>query len=104
MYGRVTRLEGSPEQVEQGTEYIRDTILPAARQIEGFRGIVALADRESGKALTVTLWETEEAMRASEEAANRLRAEAAKALGSTIVGVERYEVTLSEVPAAAGGP
>lgn len=101
MYGRITRLEGSPEQIEEGTEYIRQTILPAARRIEGFRGVLNLADREGGKGLTITLWETEEAMRASEEAADRLRGEAAEALGARIVGVERYEVTISEVPAAA---
>ena len=101
MFGRITRLEGSPDQIEQGTDYIRQTILPAARQIDGFRGVLNLADREGGKGMTITLWETEEAMRASEEAGDRLREEAANALGATVVGVERYEVTLSEVPATA---
>lgn len=97
MYGRVTRLEGSPEQIEEGTEYVRTTILPGAREIEGFRGIINLTDAATGKGMTVTLWETEEAMRASEEKANRLRDEAARALGATVVGVERYEVTISEM-------
>jgi heme-degrading monooxygenase HmoA len=101
VFGRITRLEGSPEDIAQGIEYVRQTILPAARQIEGFRGLLNLADRESGKGLTITLWETEEAMRASEAAADRMRDEAAAALGTAIVGVERYEVTLSEVPATA---
>lgn len=101
MFGRVTYLEGSPEQMEEGIEYLRQTIIPAARQIDGFRGVLNLTDRAKGKGLTVTLWETEEAMRASEEEANRLRDEAAQALGATIAGVERYEVTISEVPATA---
>lgn len=99
MFGRVTQLEGSPDQIDEGTEYIRETILPAARELDGFRGILNLTDRTAGKGLTVTLWETEEAMRASEEKANRLRDDAAKAIGGTITGVERYEVTISEVPA-----
>ena len=97
MYGRVTRLEGSPDQIEQGNEFMEQTILPAARQLEGFRGVLSLTDRANGRGLTVTLWETEEAMQASEEAANRLRDEAARAFGGTIVGVERYEVTFSEL-------
>ena len=101
MYGRVTVLEGSPEQIGEGTEYVRQTILPAARQIDGFRGILSLTDQSRGKGLTITLWETEEAMRASEEQADRMRDEAARALGATIAGVERYEVTLSELTAAA---
>jgi len=36
-------------------------------------------------------------MRASEEAANRLRSETADAAGETVAGVERYEVTFAEV-------
>ena len=97
MYGRVTRLEGSPDQIEQGNEFMEQTILPAARQLEGFRGVLSLTDRANGRGLTVTLWETEEAMQASEEAGNLLRDEAARAFGGTIVGVDRYEVTFSEL-------
>lgn len=97
MYGRITFLEGSSEQIDAGTEYVRGTILPAARELDGFRGILSLSDRESGKGLTITLWETEEAMRASEEKANRMRDEAAQALGGSIAGVERYEVTINEL-------
>jgi heme-degrading monooxygenase HmoA len=101
VFGRITHIEGAPDQIDQGTEYVRQTILPAARQLDGFRGVLSLADRAAGKAMTITLWETEEAMRASEEAANRMRDDAATALGARIAGVERYEVTISEVPATA---
>ena len=97
MHGRVTRIEGSPEQVDRGNEYVEGSVLPAARQMDGFRGILSLIDRENGRGLTVTLWESEEAMRASEERADRLRDDAAQAMGGTIAGVERYEVTLSEL-------
>jgi uncharacterized protein YbjQ (UPF0145 family) len=47
--------------------------------------------------LGITFWESEEAMRASEEAADRMREETAEAGGDTIAGVERYEVGLFEV-------
>jgi hypothetical protein len=58
----------------------------------------------NGKQPTITLWETEAALRASEEAANRLRPKAADALRASIASVERYEVVVSEVkaPAPAG--
>jgi heme-degrading monooxygenase HmoA len=97
MFGRVTRLEGSPEQMAAGEDYVKGTILPAARQLDGFRGVLSLTDREGGKGLTITFWETEEAMRASEERANQLRDEAAQALSATVAGVERYEVTVNEL-------
>ncbi len=59
--------------------------------------MIALVDRHSGKTLGITFWESEEAMRASEEVANRLREESAEAGSGTIAGVERYEVGLFEV-------
>ena len=43
----------------------------------------------------MTLWESEEAMSASEEEANNLRSEVADALGTQMVGVERYEVAVA---------
>lgn len=58
---------------------------------------MGLADRGSGKVLAVTLWENEEALRASAEAANRLRSDSAEAAGESVVAVEEYEVLFSEV-------
>ena len=40
-------------------------------QLDGYEGAYLLADRNSGTSVAITLWESEEAMRASEEAANR---------------------------------
>ena len=97
MYARVSVLEGPPEQVDEGVRQAKEVVLPRGRQIEGFKGMIALADRQSGKTLGITFWESEEAMRTSEEEANRLREESAEAGGATIAGVERYEVGLFEV-------
>ena len=98
MYARVSTLEGPPELIDEGLRQVREVVLPGARHIDGFKGMIALADRQSGKTLGITFWESEEAIRASEEAANRLREESAEAGGGTIAGVERYEVGLFEVP------
>jgi heme-degrading monooxygenase HmoA len=51
-----------------------------------------MGDRETGKLVSVTLWESEEALRASEEAADQLRADAADRTGGAIASVERFEV------------
>lgn len=75
----------------------REQILPVARLHDGFEGIYILFDRETGKSITITLWESEEDMQASEEAANRARSESAESAGETVVGVERYEVALREL-------
>jgi heme-degrading monooxygenase HmoA len=102
MFARVTTYEGPPEQLDQGIKHSRERILPAVRNIAGFSGVLFLADRQTGKAHTITLWESEQAMRDSEEEAGRFRQESAEAGGETIAGVERYEVAILEVSLAGG--
>lgn len=97
MFARVSTFQGSPDQTAEGIRVAREQILPAARLQEGFKGIYLLFDRESGRSLSITLWETEDDMRASEEAARRARGESAEAAGDVVVGVERYEVALEEL-------
>lgn len=94
MFARVSTFQGSPDQTAEGIRVTREQILPAAKLMDGFKGIYLLYDRESGKSLSVTLWETEVDMRASEEAANRVRVQSAEASGEKVINVERYEVAL----------
>jgi heme-degrading monooxygenase HmoA len=95
MHARVSKLEGPPEQVNELGRIVAEWVAPALTQLDGFRGILALADRQSGNVEVVTLWESEEALRQSEEAADQLRGDTARAAGGAIAGVERYEVVLS---------
>ena len=94
MYARVSKLEGSPEQVDELERIAAEWIAPSLTQIEGFRGILALASRQSGEVQLVTLWESEEALRQSEEDADQLRDATAQAVDGEIARVERYEVVL----------
>jgi heme-degrading monooxygenase HmoA len=75
-------------------------VLPALRQQDGFCGALVLIERASGKVLGLTLWESEQAMNATEEAAYWLRVFSAEAAGGMITDVERYEVIFSEVKGA----
>ncbi len=97
MFARISTFQGPPDQTAEGIRVAREQILPAARLQEGFLGIYLLYDRESGRSLSITFWESEEDMKASEEAALRARTESAEAAGEVIVGVERYEVALQEL-------
>jgi len=56
-----------------------------------------LVDRQSGKAIAITLWEDEQALHASEERANELRAAVAEEMhASEQPSVSRYEVAVFE--------
>ena len=98
MFARATVVEAAPTEAERGIEVVTREVFPEARKLDGFQGIFGAVDRESGKMLTFTLWESEEAMRASEEAANQLRGRATEQLAQAKTTVERYEVFLAEVP------
>ncbi len=95
MFARVSTYQGSPQQIDEGLDHARQNILPRVQGLDGFEGVYYLVDRQSGKALSITLWGSEEAMHASEEEANQLRGESAEAAGATVEGVERYEVAIS---------
>lgn len=97
MHARVTTVQTPPDSVDESLQVVREQVLPRARQIPGFKGVLSLVDRETGKGITATLWESEEAMRASDEAADSLRGQAVGAVeGSELVSVERYEVAIDE--------
>jgi heme-degrading monooxygenase HmoA len=100
MHARVNTIEGSPDRIDDLTAHIQEQTLPQLRQMEGFEGFVALGDRQSGKVLGVAFWESEEALRATEEAVSEVRGGAAGAAGGTVAGVEEYEVLVNEAPSA----
>ena len=97
MFARVSTLQGPADKIDEGIKAVNEQILPAAKQMRGFKGMLALADRATGKMVGITLWESEDALKESEEAANRLRAESSSAGGAEIVSVERFEV-VADVP------
>jgi heme-degrading monooxygenase HmoA len=100
MHARVTTLEGAPDRTDDATRHFREQVLPQLQQMEGFKGFVALSDRQSGKLLGVAFWESEEALRATDEAVVPVREGAAEAAGGTVAGVEHYEVVVYEAPSA----
>ena len=77
-------------ELEQG-QRLRASFREKMRQMDGYEGAYFFMDRQSGKALPITLWESEEAMHRSEEVARPLRKEMAGGLAN-IVDVEHYEV------------
>ena len=66
MHARVTFAQVQLEKTDEVVQLIRDSVLPAAQQQQGFKGILSLIDRATGKGITITLWETEADMKAGE--------------------------------------
>ena len=67
-------------------------LVEGLHQMDGYEGLYVFMDHQSGKAVIITLWESEEAMRRTEEAVKALRKEMAGGLAASIVEVGHYEV------------
>ena len=66
------------------------------RELPGPQEAVLLVDRNTGKAMTITFWESEQAVIESREAADRVRSEATGRARGEITSVEEFEVALKE--------
>jgi hypothetical protein len=94
MYARIATFESDPARVDDAIELVRSEVesgdTPAG--LEGAK-MLMLVDRESGKGLGVTLFESEEAMRRGDEALNAMNPGASERR----VAVEFYEVPVHTV-------
>jgi heme-degrading monooxygenase HmoA len=93
---RVSSLEGSPDNIDDSVSRVQDETLPKVRELDGSVGVIALADRKSGRVTVISLWESADALRQSEQQADRIREQAAQSGGQSIGGVDRYEVAVAQ--------
>jgi heme-degrading monooxygenase HmoA len=66
MYARVTLVQVLPGKIDGAIGLFQDSVVPAADQQEGHKGHYLLTDRESGKGISISLWETRADMTAGE--------------------------------------
>lgn len=98
MWARVSTCDGSVEDYDASLDAMRSDIAPRVRAMPGSAGLLSMIDRSTGRGLSTTLWESEEAMTASREAANQVRSQAATSMGSRIVDVTEFEVGIADLP------
>jgi serine phosphatase RsbU (regulator of sigma subunit) len=86
-----TQADPSPHRLEEGVRRITETF-QWVRQLDGIEGAYYFVDRKGGKVITITLWESEEAVQRSLEVLAPLRSELSKAFAADRVDTEYYEV------------
>jgi heme-degrading monooxygenase HmoA len=96
MFARLVTIGGRREQLDEFACIGTEKVLPQLERLDGFEGSLILANRRSGEIVAVTLWESEETIRATEGASYWLRAFGAEATGGEVTGLDRYEVVSSE--------
>ena len=93
MFARLVRYSVEPERCEEALASFREAA-GEIREIDGILGVYVMADGDSGRIITLTLWEDREKLEASEVRASALRQEALRAVEGEIDSVERLRVAV----------
>ena len=91
MYARSTSVAARPSSIDDGIAYIRDEVMTALQEMDGYVGLSLLVDRESGRCIATSAWETEDALQTSTERAAPLRERATEIFGGEVT-VDMWEV------------
>ena len=93
MYARSTTIQAQPLSVDIGIAHIRDVVMPALQELDGFVGLSLLVDRQSGTCIATSAWDGLETMRASAERVAPVRDRAAMMFDGS-ARVEEWDIAL----------
>jgi heme-degrading monooxygenase HmoA len=94
MHARMGRITLSPDKADDVTSHVRDNVVPRYEDMDGFKGFTMLLDRPGGRAVGLSFWESEEAMRASDAIGDEARQGAAEAGEGSDQGRDYFEVAI----------
>ena len=92
MHARSTTLKADPSRLDAGIADVREHVLPAVSGMAGCVGLSLLCDRDSGRCIVTTGWESEEAMAATREGVRRMREQATEQFGAAAPEVREWEI------------
>jgi heme-degrading monooxygenase HmoA len=100
MFARVSTYRAADaDKLLEGFQGVTDPL----EQMDGFSHAYFMVDRASGKAMSITLWESEQALSASAARADEMRKQGSEAGGGSIESVEHYEIGITVgTPTTAG--
>jgi heme-degrading monooxygenase HmoA len=95
MQARITRLDLDPARVDEAVAQLESEGVPRLKELDGFKGLTFMGDRDSGQVIAVGFWESEERLEASADAVQEVRQRVAETGGASgEPSVEKYEVLL----------
>jgi heme-degrading monooxygenase HmoA len=92
MYARTSKWTGEPEALEKWASHVSEQVAPMVAGLAGNAGAYFFVDSDGGEALTLTLWDSEEAALASDRAAEKSRESTVAATGVELEQRGRFRV------------
>ncbi|MBM4307155.1 MAG: hypothetical protein FJ123_10500 [Deltaproteobacteria bacterium] len=94
MYARAVNVPFQSGKIDEAIRIVKDSIVPAMKGQKGFKGQLLLTQSDTGKAISINLWETEADLIAFET--SPLYKELMGKLGGVLAGPpagDRYQVS-----------
>jgi heme-degrading monooxygenase HmoA len=93
MLARINSVQTATDQLDGLIKWAGDRF-PDAREAPGFKGFYMLADRRTGKVVSISLWDSDDDLRQFEARGEQVRQEASSEVGIAPTPSEIYEVVL----------
>lgn len=93
VFARSTSIQAQPSNIDAGIAFVRDEVMPALQDMDGYIGLSLLVDRESGRCIATSAWESEDALRTSTDQAAPLRERATEIFGGEVT-VDPWEIAV----------
>ena len=95
MFARAAMIQFQHGKIDDASRIVRDSIVPVMKEQKGFKGQLLLTERNTGKGISINLWDAEGDLTAFESSPlyRELLGKLAGALAGPPVG-ERYEVSV----------
>ena len=93
MYARSTTISGDPDALDAGIVFVQDEVMPTILAVDGCVGMSLVADRETGRIIATSSWESQEAMAASRDQLAPMRSRGGEILGGS-PEIEEWEVVV----------
>ena len=100
-WSRITTVQGDPAQADRAAANFRETIAPSLKKQPGARTALFFVNRQNGKTIAGSVWDTEQDLQKSEAPIGELRVAAVKQFGGHDPKTEVFEIYVTEILAPA---
>jgi hypothetical protein len=83
-----------PDRIDDGIALVNNELMSMVTDIDGCMGLSLLVDRSTGRCIATTSWESEAAMRASNEQLQPVRQRLLETLGGEGLEVQEWEIAI----------
>lgn len=90
-------MQGDPAAMDNGIDTFRMVALPRIEAMSGFCSASLMIDRDSGRAVSSTCFDSRSAMDASREMANQIRAAATQEASMTVREIREFDLALAHL-------